>query len=127
VKRRRYAPEAEDARAAEARRALAERVEAERRQSEAFTDKIATAYDEARVCLADEARRWTGPTDEDMAAIAALAPGEAPPVLPRLHWPYGPPSAHELCCVLHVGRGYCDCKASDEGDVEHGEGHHGTG
>jgi hypothetical protein len=32
--------------------------------------------------------------------------------LPPERWPYGEPSAHEDCCLLHTGGAFCDCAAS---------------
>ena len=32
--------------------------------------------------------------------------------IPPNKWPYGPPSAHQDCCLLFSGATYCDCDAS---------------
>jgi hypothetical protein len=36
--------------------------------------------------------------------------------------PYGPPDHHESCCSFLKGDLFCDCKASDASDTEHGRG-----
>lgn len=64
---------------------------------------------------------WTGPDDDDLDASGIRLVRPVPPE----RWPYGPPSAHETCCMLHRGHNgglYCDCKASDASDDEWGEG-----
>ena len=40
-------------------------------------------------------------------------PGDFPegPIPPDF-WPYGPPSIHQVCCLLFKGHTYCDCDAS---------------
>ncbi len=54
--------------------------------------------------------RWTGPVDGDYAN--AMQTELKAPVPPE-RWPYGPPDAHEDCCLLHCAGLYCDCLASD--------------
>lgn len=53
--------------------------------------------------------RWTGPRETDLRADGVTLIRPVPPD----RWPYGPPEAHEDCCVLHSGGLFCDCKASD--------------
>lgn len=59
--------------------------------------------------------RWTGPRDSDFESFC-YEKLRAP--VPPERWPYGPPDAHEECCILHEGGLYCDCAASaaDEED-----------
>lgn len=56
--------------------------------------------------------RWTGPFDTDLNPDGTIKPGGVPPE----RWPYGPPEAHEPCCILWDGGSYCDCAASDASD-----------
>lgn len=58
---------------------------------------------------------WTGPIEGDQEADGSLIQ----PVPPE-RWPYGPPAHHEGVCLLFENGLYCDCKASDSSDVEHG-------
>lgn len=61
--------------------------------------------------------RWTGPRDGDWSSIAS---GSLRAPVPPERWPYGPPSHHQRACSL-FGRGlFCDCRASDASDVDHG-------
>lgn len=62
-----------------------------------------------------QGKDWTGPHEDDLDTDGTLLR----PVPPE-RWPYGLPEHHEDCCVLHEGGLYCDCKASDHSDVEHG-------
>lgn len=60
---------------------------------------------------------WTGPrptdwNDEFRLALRAPVPPE--------RWPYGPPDHHELFCALRRLGLWCDCLASESGDVEYG-------
>lgn len=52
--------------------------------------------------------RWTGPLDSDLRADGTTLRESVPPE----RWPFGPPEAHEDCCVLHTGGLFCDCAAS---------------
>lgn len=53
---------------------------------------------------------WTGPVKGKNYSEGLISPEE---------WPYGPPSAHQKCCVLFEGGAYCDCEASaDKEDNE---------
>lgn len=56
--------------------------------------------------------RWTGPlpADLDGSGVHLLHP------VPAERWPYGPPDAHQDCCLLHTGGLFCDCWASTEDD-----------
>jgi len=49
-------------------------------------------------------RAWVG------SDLGEFAEGPIPPE----RWPYGPPEAHQRCCMLFLGGTYCDCEASDE-------------
>lgn len=67
---------------------------------------------------------WTGPREDDLKADGVSLRGPVPPE----RWPYGPPAAHESCCLLHrmgdasrQGGLYCDCAASDASELDHGE------
>lgn len=55
-----------------------------------------------------EYQSWTGPRDGMVDSEHRL---HAP--VDGLMWPYGPPSRHQPCCLLHAGGLYCDCLASD--------------
>lgn len=55
--------------------------------------------------------RWTGPNERDLMLDGQTIRPEALP-LPPERWPYGEPSAHEDCCLLHTGGAFCDCAAS---------------
>lgn len=57
--------------------------------------------------------RWTGPAEWE---IDSRYHWIAPLPIPPERWPYGPPSAHEACCLLHHGGRFCDCAASDASD-----------
>lgn len=60
---------------------------------------------------------WTGPRREDLFPDGVTLVRPVPPE----RWPYGPPEFHEDCCILRKDGLYCDCKASDAGDIEYGE------
>lgn len=59
---------------------------------------------------------WTGPAEGEMTPDGTKLLQSVPPE----RWPYGPPSHHERACVLFENKLYCDCKASDSSDTEHG-------
>lgn len=55
-----------------------------------------------------EWRVWTGPNEDEVNALGEL---KAP--VPPERWPYGPPVAHQDCCVLFSDGLFCDCTASE--------------
>lgn len=65
---------------------------------------------------AAEIGRWTGSHDDGTGQD--IAAREVP--LPPERWPYGPPDAHQSCCLLYEGGRYCDCAASAADDLEWG-------
>lgn len=99
------------------------------RAADEFAARYAAAYDvyRCRHCrgyhLSTQTQRrlaaWTGPRDEDWgdAALGVLreqVPGE--------RWPHGPPDVHEGSCRLRSGGLFCDCAASEAGDLDWGTG-----
>lgn len=60
---------------------------------------------------------WTGPDEADLKSDGVSLWKPVPPE----RWPYCLPDYHEICCLLHNQGLYCDCKASDASDTEHGE------
>ena len=58
--------------------------------------------------------RWKGSRDDELTPDRTKLLRPVPPE----RWPFGPPSTHEACCLLHTGGLYCDCKASDNDSDE---------
>jgi hypothetical protein len=67
--------------------------------------------------------RWTGPLESDLRPNGYELVAPVPPE----RWPYGPPDHHEVCCVLHTGGLFCDCKASAADDDAWGVGQYTDG